>query len=599
MWNKKSKNIFTLDFNIMKQSKKFIYLPNLNDDMVTYQIKRYNMIKNSNNEIKTIHAHNLHSKAIITEYENYITVFVLDINGNYSIKIKKNNIYEIKSCCKKKNQFSCNTIRADGQSNDCGCDFMESRPDKIPVAKETASMTTTDFTFGDIVRQYDLVFGLTSAFKEIYGNNVSDIWNRLVHIINIINLIYQNNFSCYFLLNQTHQEAIINSTTFDNVTKENITDFTGKFNSVLSSFGGSSVYDIGHVLSTGSGGLAYLNSLCSTNKGDAWTSEDVTDDQQFIVDYLCHELGHQFGCNHIHQNCNATTTSNFEPGSGSTIMSYAGICSPNIQGDSDPYFNRYNIWEAKQHIESTSCGVETNSNKPIPTINNVYDSNIKYIPEDVSFELYADNITNTNTANNLLYTWEGIDLGSKAIFRSKMLDTSYRTFSNTDSWDKLPVPVEKLAFNIAQIKLYNGYTSSTGGKWTGTFTITHTVSITDNTSTTTDVNFDFSGIASSSITLNIEPILYNPTSISTNVSFVPIGGTWASDLLVVLTNSDSQDILQWGGYNLSNNAPVNSIGWDGTLQNTDSATYNQVITLDTISSNSYSFQLTVRASYNL
>ena len=595
MWKKKSKNVFTLDFSNIKKNNNYIYLPDLNDKLITYKINKYKFIRNNTN-ISTIHAINKDNKAIITIYDTYLDAFIFNENGNYCIKLKENNIYELKQCCNnKKKSFKCGVIRSNNNHDNCGCGFME-KPKNDANSKNYVSIdTVTNFIFGDKIREYRIIYGLTSSYKSIYNNDTTTLWNKLVHITNITNLVYQNSFSCYFTLDQTDQEAVINSTDFNNFTSRNITSFTSTFNSIIT----SNNYDIGHVMSDGSGGLAYLNSLCSSNKGDGWTSEDPTNDQTFVVDYMCHELGHQFGCNHIHQNCNNTSFSNFEPGSGSTIMAYTGICAPNVQNDSDPYFNRYNIWEAKQHLESTSCATETDSNQPIPTINNSYDTNIKYIPDNIAFELYADNITNINNAHNLYYAWEGIDLASKAIIRSKMLTIPYRTISNIDQWDQLSAPVGAADNNISQFKLYNDYTSSTDGTWNGTFTVTHDTSETDNTSTTTDIAFNFSGAGSTSTTINVGSVLWNPTNIDVNISFTSTdNNAWASDLLVVLTNDDAIDILRWGGYNLSNDAPVNSTSWSTSLQNNNTATYNETIPLDTTSSNAYSFQLTIRALYH-
>ena len=598
MWKKKSKNIFTINFSNIKKSKNYIYLPDLNDNLITYKVNTYKLIKNNSN-IRTIHAINKNNKAIITIYDDYLDAFILNDNGNYCIKLKENNIYELKQCCNNKNPFKCNVRRTNANIDNCGCGFTEKpKSDEIKSnanSKNYASIDTlTDFTFGDKIREYRIIYGLTSSYKNVYNNDTTTLWNQLVHITNIINLVYQNSLSCYFILDQTDQENVINSTDFDNFTSNNITSFTSTFNGIIT----SNNYDIGHVLSNGNGGLAYLNSLCSSNKGDGWTSADPTNDQVFVIDYMGHELGHQFGCNHIHQNCNNTSFSNFEPGSGSTIMAYTGICAPNIQSNSDPYFNRYNVWEAKQHLESTSCATETNSNQPIPIINNAYDTNIKYIPDNIAFELYADNVTNISTAHNLFYTWEGIDLASKAIIRSKMLNTSYRTISNVGQWDQLLTPIKVANMNISQIKLYNGYTNSTAGTWSGTFTVTHYTSETDNTTTTTNVTFNLSGVGSATTTINIGSVLWNPINIDVNISFSTTDNdTWASDLLVVLTNDDAIDILRWGGYNSTNDVPVNSTSWSTALQNNNTSTYNETIPIDTMSSNAYSFQLTIRALY--
>ena len=607
MWKRIIKNRFDLDFGSLSMCSSYIYLPNLDGKLITYKINKYNMIKNNSCGLKTLHAKNKSNNAIITIYENYIDVFVITDNGNYIIKHIEKNLYEVSKTTKDvRNIFNCNVLNSENSSDSCcGSDnsnFMKKNDDNVrPKPRIPAQLIATEFTFGDTIREYNIIYGLTSSYKDAFGNNPTTLWNKLVHITNIINIIFQNNFSCYFIINQDDQMDIINSTDFDNFTSSDITNFTPTFNNIIN----SNNYDIGHVLSSGSGGLAYLNSLCSSNKGAGWTASPPTNDQTFVIDYMCHELGHQFGCNHIHQRCNNTTFSTFEPGSGSTIMGYTGICTPNVQNDSDPYFNRYNIWEAKQHMESTSCAVEITHSNPIPLIGNNYNQYSYPIPNNTTFELYADSISNISSAYDVFYTWEGIDLGSanfddtdnKAKIRSKMLKSPYRTIANIPvsgeeyaNFDKLTEASGSTA-NIFQIKLINDYAPSVDATWEGTMTITHSTS-------TTEVPFTFTGSGGNFITINFAEILWYPTKIDFQIDFSANDLTWASDLLVVLVNSNNTNILKWGGTDyVQIEAPDNSNTWSNSLQSTNNTSYTESIQLDNVEINTFSFQLTVRALY--
>ncbi|MGL5909619.1 MAG: M12 family metallo-peptidase, partial [Phycicoccus sp.] len=123
----------------------------------------------------------------------------------------------------------------------------------------------------------------------------------------------------------------------------------GRNRTVLGQLVGASNYDVGHIaLGKSGGGIAYLGVIGGDYKGGGCTglSEPVGD--FYAIDYVAHEIGHQFGGNHtfdgVQRSCsgrNREASTSVEPGSGSSVMAYAGICSQdNLQPHSDPYFSQ-------------------------------------------------------------------------------------------------------------------------------------------------------------------------------------------------------------------------------------------------------------------
>ena len=178
---------------------------------------------------------------------------------------------------------------------------------------------------------------------------------------------------------------------------------------------GSTNYDIGHVFSTGGGGVATLNSPCTTAKARGVTGSAAPVGDSFDVDFVAHEMGHQFGAHHTFNgtasNCNGNRFDDtaIEPGSGSTIMGYAGICTPqNVQNNSDSYFHSISIEEIYENITignsqcATLSNFVTNMNAPVAN------AGLDYIlPKSTPFILRGQG-TDAD-GDELIFCWEQID----------------------------------------------------------------------------------------------------------------------------------------------------------------------------------------------
>ncbi|PQJ11618.1 hypothetical protein CJD36_007425 [Flavipsychrobacter stenotrophus] len=255
---------------------------------------------------------------------------------------------------------------------------------------------------------------------------------------------------------------------------------------------GTTNYDLGHVFSTGAGGLSQIGCVCNVaNKAQSVTGNSQPTGDGFDIDYVAHEIGHEFGADHTFNNnvsgsCagNANPETAVEPGSGSTLMAYAGICGgDNVQLHSDDYFSTASLLQINTFVTTTAdvCADKTNSgNKPpaLATFDTSY-----YIPYQTPFELTAPIAIDSAADTLTTYCWEQFNLGdfgktlnstevAGPLFRSYAPDTSRtRIFPhiemvlegqksnagiNNAEGEKLPTVARFLTFRLTTRSILNG-----------------------------------------------------------------------------------------------------------------------------------------------
>ncbi|MGL4250467.1 MAG: reprolysin-like metallopeptidase [Aeromonas sp.] len=299
---------------------------------------------------------------------------------------------------------------------------------------------------GNSRKRYTIAISTTGEFTRFHGGSKALALAAVVTLLNRVNQVYLRDVGTEFVLASANDVLIFTdpaSDPFANDSSDANTNIGVQANYFTNMLLGS--FDIGHVLNTGGGGLAGLAVLCTNQKSNGMSGSATPVGDAFFVDYVAHEIGHQFGAEHTF---NGTTGScgggtrvanqAWEPGSGSSIMAYAGICGDeNIQTNSDPYFHSKSIELMRDHMALyPGCGVPLalTNNTPQAAAGGDY-----VIPANTPFALKG--VGQDLDGDLLLYNWEQIDLGNESSSSASMVDDGsrplFRFVSPTSSSERI------------------------------------------------------------------------------------------------------------------------------------------------------------------
>ena len=416
----KAKGFFSLDgerfskqlksFSTSKNNGHVVYLPAQNGSVIAFEIKETSVLHpdlaKKYPKIKSFTGYSVDGqyKVKLSSSHKGLQSMIVDLNGHNTTFMEqltnKSDAYVVYEKGKGealKEGFVCHTQK------------MQQSLDKKP--QQGVGKTITPLVDDQLLRKYRLAVSATGEYTDFHGGTVADALAAINATVTRINEVFETDLGITLELVPNNDLVIFTDGSADPYNG----NLNGEVQSTLTSTIGEANYDVGHLFhkvelpTQNNGNAGFIGSVCVDNrKGSAFASADTPQGDVFDLDFVAHELGHQFGANHTWSFESEGTGVQAEPASGTTIMGYAGIVNGNdVAPNGDDYFHYNSIFQISNYVQSVSCAQTTALTNSPPVLTPMGDY---IIPKNTAFVLEGL-ATDSDPGDVLTYTWEQIDDG--------------------------------------------------------------------------------------------------------------------------------------------------------------------------------------------
>lgn len=279
-------------------------------------------------------------------------------------------------------------------------------PDEKLEHELTDRASSMERSSNPIYRTFRLAMSVTGEYSTYHGGTTPLVLAAVNTTMTRCNGVYEKDLAIH--LNLVNNTTILYLDAVADPYGDTDANYNAELQATLTTEVGEANYDIGHLMSAigNNGNAGCIGCICTNgSKGSGFTTSTVPIGDNFDIDFVVHEMGHQFGANHSFSFSTEDSSVNYEPGSGVTIMGYAGITPYDVAPHSIDTFHAGNIAQIQTNMTGKTCDVETPITHGTPVVSAGADFTV---PRSTPFML-TGSATDTGGTGSMTYQWEQYD----------------------------------------------------------------------------------------------------------------------------------------------------------------------------------------------